>query len=577
MADLESVTVAIRAAINEADLVQAIPSASSMILTLVLADGTSLTFAQADAVDIGDFVGEFVHQRCLEVVNGNWRVHFRPDADGSRDEIVVEYGRTFDGPLTHITSPYTATVAKGGAVLATLTIPVHWWQGRWRWQSAPRPVVRPPSVLYQRRWIPNFGTAGLYGLPQPTQPLCVYPGPFTKMAGIDPVMGVAGDHPQIGYLTEHAADYMVRPCDATLTTLRSEGEWVASACVHMRNDDGSLLDLTTGVNYVGYKGTILQPQNPPHGTDGFIFPEVSHTYPCATAAWLLTEDPYMLEELQFMTNWVILQYNWTKRYGVIPYGQSRAYAWGLRDLFTCAATTPASAPKWIGSKNYWNKLLAVNLTYSMQFVNASARVHSYFKAWTRSDMVDGWMSAWLTAAVGMGVQMGFAEWRPVFDWSVDMQIQMSNGTSGWNRQVPAPYEYFPCKRAASFASLQDASSDAWTCADWADAWQYFASGSTQLNADGTPVLKADGTVQNRTGWGDTSTWDDHSFYQFKSDGTMALSPNAVYQQHLRSALAMAVKLGTQGAQACYDYVHTECAATNARTNHNGQARFSVDP
>jgi hypothetical protein len=515
-----------------------------------------LTFTDSDGVDMGDYVGEFVHQQCRMVVNGNWRVFFRPDRDGKRDEIVIEYGRSTVGPINHVTLPYTATVTKLGSPLASFTVNRHWWGGRWRFQSSPRPVVRPPATLKARRWVPNFGHSGLFDKPIVKESLH-WQGPMTPLPGVDAVMGTAGDHDQIGYLTEHAADYMIRPSDITLESIRAEGEWIGNACIHLRNDDGSVLDIVSGtLNYVGYKGTILDPQNPKQGTEpSFVYPEVSHTYPCATAGWLLTDDPYLLEELQFMCNWVLLQYAWAKKPGILPYGQTRAFAWGLRDLFTAAATTPSSVPKWLLGPAYFQKSLDANLAYSMQYVNSPARIHALFRVWTRTDICDAWMSAWLTAVVGMAVEMGFVEWKPVFEWAVGMQTAMSDGGSGWNRQVPAPYEWYPNRSKATFTQVLDASSDATVCRDWADAWNYFVTG-----CDG------------RTAALHPASWDGHTFMSATGPST-----NAIYQQHLRSALAVAVSAGIPGAEACYDYIHGECAATNKRTNHFGQARFSIDP
>ena len=133
-------------------------------------------FAGAEAVNQGDFVGEFVRQKCYLAKNPafpDWRVYFRVDADGGgnrivgtsgRDEVIVEYGRAGAGTPAHVSSPYTATVAKGGTAVATYTVPKHWWYARWRYQSSPRPVVRTPATLIARGWIANFGTAGLFGL-----------------------------------------------------------------------------------------------------------------------------------------------------------------------------------------------------------------------------------------------------------------------------------------------------------------------------------------------------------------------------------------------------------------------------
>ena len=73
--------------------------------------GNIATFSGVNAIDQGDFVGEFVRQKCYLATDPafpDWRVYFRVDADangqriaaptlGWRDEVVVEYGRATAG------------------------------------------------------------------------------------------------------------------------------------------------------------------------------------------------------------------------------------------------------------------------------------------------------------------------------------------------------------------------------------------------------------------------------------------------------------------------------------------------
>ena len=104
-----------------------------------------------------------MRQKCYFAKNPafpDWRVYFRVDADatgkritvaGTREEIIVEYGRSSTGATrTPISSPYTATITKQGVRVATYTMPKHWWYARWRYQSSPRPVVRSPAMLKAR-------------------------------------------------------------------------------------------------------------------------------------------------------------------------------------------------------------------------------------------------------------------------------------------------------------------------------------------------------------------------------------------------------------------------------------------
>lgn len=548
--------------------------ASGLSLTLTFADGTQRIFAQSSATDLGDFVGEFVHQRCLMAVDGAWRVFFRPDADGSRQEVVVEYGASFSGTPAHLLTPYTASVAQDGTEIYRVTVPKHWWGARWRWQSAPRPVVRDPDVLRSRHWIPNFGPVGLYGKP-PVTATPQWAGPMTALAGVDPSMATAGDHDQIGYLTESAADYMIRPADITLAGLRAEGEWIGNACIHLRNNDGSMFDVVAQqLRYTAAGGTLLAPPSAPSSPDPtFIIQEYAHFYPCANAGWMLTDDPYLLEELQFASTWLMLQNAWTKRYGSISGGQTRAFAWGMRDLFACAVTTPATVPAWLRPASYFASCAEINLTWAQKFVAASARIHALFRAWTRTDYLDAWMNSWLTTVIGLAVEAGLSDWRPVFDWAVDQHIQMTSGASGWNRQVCAPYEWFARQNFVEWTQLCDVSADADTCVDWAAAWAYLCAGAVPQNQPTLPSGAANYLNRNADGSNliDTSAWDGHTLMS----GIAGMGTS--YIGHLRSALAQAVRLGTPGAQACYDYINAEFPLLLAKHRVYGQARFSIDP
>ena len=51
----------------------------------------------------------------------------------------------------------------------------------------------------------------------------------------------------------------------------------------------------------------------------------------------------------------------------------------------------------LAPKSYWSGVLSTNLAYSMKYVNSPARVHALFRCWTQTDLMDGWMSAWLSA------------------------------------------------------------------------------------------------------------------------------------------------------------------------------------
>ena len=571
---------------------KAVPNVNDLAVTLDFGGGSVATFSGMSAVDQGDFIGEYVRQKCYLAKNPafpDWRVWFRVDADASgnrivgagyRDEVIVEYGRSTAGTPVHITTPYTATITKAGATQATYTVPKHWWYARWRYQSSPRPVVRSPATLKARGWIPNFGTAGLFGLAANSYAV-PWNGPMSdpisytdRNHGFSPGMGAAGDNPQIGFLTEQAADYVINGSAASLTTVRTEGEWCGNWCMHIRDDTtGAVPDVRNNkLRYKGDGGTInnVPNVNTAVNTD-FVALDGAHFYPCANLPWLLTDDPFYLEELQFACNWQIIAdaYHRTnqKLEGLIYPGQTRQFAWGLRDLFQLAASCPASVPAWLRPKSYWQSCIDDNKAFAMRYVNSPARIHKLFRTWTRTDANACWMSSWLNAVTGMAVDQGFADWQPVFAWGVDLHVQMTNGTSGWNRQWPVPYYCIPNKAAIwanSTLYFSDTSVDATTCTSWADFWAYYASGSP--DASGKKHTDTNGRTIDTTGW------DGHTLME------PAAGISLSYLLHLRAVLAVAVARGIEGAQACYNYIQSELTnSVMPHYNGRGQARFSIDP
>ena len=555
---------------------------SDLTATLDFGGGNLAVFSGASAVDQGDYIGEFVRQKCYLARNQafpDWRVYFRVDADaggkrivgnGARDEVVVEYGRSTAGTPAHRTEPYTATIAKGGATVSTVTVPRHWWYARWRFQSSPRPVVRPPAMLKARGWLPNFGSAGLFGL-GPNTTAVAWGGPMSAPPGFSNSMGDAGDNIQIGFLTEFAADYMIFQTPASLTSLRTEGEWCGNWCMHIRDDaTGAVLDVRNNkLRYKADGGTINNPPGADPATNpSFVAVETAHFYPCANLPWLLTDDPFFLEELQFGCNWQVLydQYHRTVQglQGLVYPGQTRSFAWGMRDLFLLAASCPTTVPPWLRPKSYWRSCVEDNRVYAQKFQKSPARIHALFKTWPRSDADPAWQTSWLNAVTGIAVGQGFVDWAPIFQWGVDKHIQQTNGTSGWPRQWPVPYYSIPNKAAVwgtPTGLFTTTAIDATTCTSWADYWAYYKSGSP--DAAGVGHTDTSGLKINDAGW------DGHTIMQQQSGPS--------YFLHLRAVLAIAVTRGIPGAQPCYDYIQTELTnEVMPRFKAKGQARFAID-
>src|SRR4051812_38984019 len=80
---------------SRAPMPMAVGAARRLSLTLSFSDGSSLKFDEAQAIELGEYAGDHVQQKCFRQRRGPWTIFFRPDVHGPRQEIVVEYGSEF--------------------------------------------------------------------------------------------------------------------------------------------------------------------------------------------------------------------------------------------------------------------------------------------------------------------------------------------------------------------------------------------------------------------------------------------------------------------------------------------------
>ena len=139
------------------------PEGEGLAVVIRAASGETV-YEEAGAENMGDYVdpeGAFV-QRCFRAPRQDdalpgLTVWFRPDADGSRQEVVVELGVPLVAGLTPANlGAYTAEVWDDDTLVATIEIPSHPWYARWRWQSAPRPVRVSRETLIAEGKVPHY-------------------------------------------------------------------------------------------------------------------------------------------------------------------------------------------------------------------------------------------------------------------------------------------------------------------------------------------------------------------------------------------------------------------------------------
>ena len=491
-------------------------------LTLNFSNGASLSFNETGSTQLGEYLGAFVRQKCLRQRSGPWTVFFRPDTDGSRHEIVVEYGTELNfapnsAPVpvsgaspAHILSPYTATISGGGlAGPVTIRVPKHWWGARWRWQSGRRPIVRRLADLVAMKALPPYAAAALYNGPQPPARGIAWAGPMTT-AGLDTGMGDTGDRPEIGFITEFQACYLLAVSSVAEETMRSQAEAAGTLAIHVR-------DAATGAPFsvqkypytallysmTPDKNKIPPPRQAVSAPEWFVT-NLAHFPSLGFVPWLLTDDPFFLEEEQFASNYGMIEGNYhnlnEKLPGLCGPSQTRGWAWGMRNLFRMAAFAPEQPPAWLAPRSYWRACVADNLTYAKKYVASPSPLCKIFNMIIETGFISVFMVDYLEIVLGWAAWSGlFPDWAPVVAYAAGPRLAMFRDPAagpGWDRRLPAPYEV-PLATATqgARASLENTpypqyapppTENSAVPANWAELWSDFV---TWFNAQhgATPI------------------------------------------------------------------------------------------
>ena len=489
-------------------------------------DGGTFRFAAADGEDLGDFssqIGGFT-QGCRRVTRNDCPlvVYFRPDRTSDRTEVVFELGDLWTGAPRNL-GPYRAAIAHGGNEVAAIEVPRHFWFSRWRWQSAPRPIVPDPAALITKGLLPPYplhgrAAKGLPGAPMPTEKGAALGLGKTiayrpmELAGIEPHMGATGERPDIGLITEAQARFITMGDGEAL--VRAQAEAAGTLPWHMRDShNGAPVDLDRYATMSWYEETRV---GKPHISlsDSGISIDAAHQPSLTYVPYLFTGDPYYLEELQFAAN--------TNRGSLPPeyrlsIPQTRAFAWSLRTLAQAALVTPVAVPRWLMPRDYWRRDLdRTRDWFTQNYVQSPDVLKRVFHitdnpansrdegpttpggAWTAP-----WMDDFLAAALGWLVMMGYEDWRPAFTWKLANTLARTDGKSGWGRAHATPYRMIlrPDKSAPYVDS-------------WAAAWDL-----------------------TRRLW----NWND-------TDPNAIEGKDLTYFTYTRAVLALAVRLGVAEAQ-----------------------------
>ena len=456
------------------------------ILSVIItrdSDSATAVYSETGATDLGNYVdpqGQFTQGCKRAPVNAtfpNFYVYFRKDIGGTpRNEIVFEYGAVFNGPRTYM-GPYHASIRIDGVEVVNQAVPYHFHFSRWRWNPNPRPVRTTVASLIASGHIPPLTTAQTNG--QTPDPTIAFPG-----ANIYTIMGLAGqagdmtgvgDHPEVGMVTAYQGYYI---CTGSgLTAVLAQAESAASWPIHYRDETtGGPLNKTTYPQASSDPGNSA---NPLLKTDDAlrtgtgvpkVIADLAHHGSQSAVPFMLTGDPYYLEEHQFLTNWTAFTQNWTYRainsssHILETCGEFlaiRAHGWLCRTVGQMLKIAPTTVPSWLLPKSYWQTYFDQVLTYvNTRYTTGTTPAYVLFRTVERvfgdtgdigvypgGDILAGtfgqpYMEDYVACAYGYNAWMHpTTAWPAAAAWKRGNSAARASGTSGWQHEVPEPYRY----------------------------------------------------------------------------------------------------------------------------------------
>jgi len=345
------------------------------------------------------------------------------------------------------------------------------------------------------------------------------------LAGLTAYMPTTGDRPDIGPVTEPQARWICTGASDALEDMFAQAEASGTVPWNIRDEKTGApfsfeqypkggWNLDAPREFDPYVAPLKSP----------VTPDWAHHPALTYVPFMLTGDPYYLEALQLQLTWCIggipAEYRSAEKC-ILPKGQTRAYAWCLRDAAQLAKVTPEMVPGWLLPRGYWERILENNrVWFEETFVRNPEPPFRVFRAATKIrdgaddagpigqfkvPRVDPFEEDYLAFVMAWTVLM-FPAWRDAFVWKVGATIARTDGKSGWMRAYATPYLF-----ALSGPPP----------APWAQTWKE----AFEINAK-----LQDWTV---------------------TDPDRFAGRNTGYLHYARAALALATRLGVPEARECY--------------------------
>jgi hypothetical protein len=403
--------------------------------------GAALVFDLARARDAGAFRGPGFVQHCSALPRDSampWlSVCYRPDEGGKRHEVVLELSDAGARQAVDLAG-YAVELEIGGRTLLRGAVPRHYWAARWRLQSAPRPRVRTVADLVRAGLVPVYLPGAESGAGKPYQPM--------GLADVTAYMPTTGERDDIGLFPAWTTAFLASPTETNWQRVLANAEACATFSWHWRDETGQVFNIDRHPDWSIDPRFAPAAKVPawPAGRDERTDPVVddAHQPQLTYVPYLLTGDPFLLEELQFQANWHMWSNGSQNGLGLLSDSQVRGLAWTLRQVALAAAATPEQVPPWLLPRDYFLRKLENNRRWLAERTVDSIDpfTQTFHFPWV-IDLrgIGSWQEDFISLTLGQIVRMGFTAWRPIHDWACENLVARGNGSSGWPRNVPVWY------------------------------------------------------------------------------------------------------------------------------------------
>lgn len=403
--------------------------------------GQPVVYDLAAARDAGAFQGPGFVQHCFALPGapglpalGVW---YRPDVDGRRQEVVLELSdakarQAFD------LGGYAVVLEIGGRAVLSGAAPRHYWSARWRLQNAPRPRIRTIEAITHAGLVPGYQGSERSGVRgKPYEPM--------GLADVTAYMPTTGERDDIGLFPGWTTELLATGSDAAWRRVVANAEACATFPWHWRDETGQIFNIDRHPDWSidpRFAAADKVPAWPASRDQAAPTADDAHQPQLTYVPYLLTGDPYFLEELQFQANWHMWALGSQNGLGILSPSQVRGLAWTLRQVALAAAATPDAVPPWLLPRDYFLRKLENNRRWlAEQTVDSiDPFVQAFHFPWvTDIKGIGSWQEDFVSLVLGQIVRLGFTAWRPIHDWACSNLVARGSGGSGWPRGVPVWY------------------------------------------------------------------------------------------------------------------------------------------